>query len=145
MCPSATRTFDARPDQLAEIDDFVAAFGSANALPEPVVFRARVCAAELAANVLEHGGARPEIDKMTVGVSADSASGTLSMTFTDTTAPFDPTRPEAISDLSAGDRVGGRGLKLVQNLSSSRSYRHDGAHNIVRLEFIDRDAAQKGS
>jgi anti-sigma regulatory factor (Ser/Thr protein kinase) len=134
----AARSFDARPDELVAIDDFIIAFGLANGVPDKIVFRARVCIAELAANALEHGRAQPGVDNFEVGIATDGPKA-LKVTFADTTPAFDPTGPEPELDDRDAERVGGRGLKLVHGLPTASRYGHDGHRNIVQLQFLDRD------
>ena len=126
------REFPAAPDAIAAADDFLGDFGKTNAIPERVVFRARVCVAELMANALEHGQASPEADCFTISAEWNGCS-TLDVEYTDTTAPFDPTRHEGTSG-SANE--GGRGLRLMRGLASGSRYHHDGERNRVGLQFL---------
>lgn len=130
------REFPAAPDAIAAADDFLGDFGNTNAIPERVLFRARVCVAELMANALEHGQASPEADRFTISAEWDGCS-TLDLEYTDTTAPFDPTRHEGAPDSAPGSASeGGRGLRLMRGLASGCRYRHDGERNRVGLRFL---------
>lgn len=60
------------------------------------------------------------------------ADGTLVMRFSDTAAPFDPTLARRASDVSS---LGGRGLKLVDSLSSRRRYAREHDRNVLELHF----------
>jgi anti-sigma regulatory factor (Ser/Thr protein kinase) len=128
----AAQEFAAGPDGIAAADAFLIDFGNANGISERVVFRARVCVAELMANALEHGQARPNADKFTVRAEWDGCS-TLDLEFTDPSRPFDPTRPAKAPD---NESAGGRGLLLVQGLATRSQYRHDGEANRVYLQFL---------
>jgi anti-sigma regulatory factor (Ser/Thr protein kinase) len=131
----ATRTFAAGPDGVAAADSFLDEFGHINGVAERVVFRARVCVAELAANVLEHGQAGPDTDSFTVTIGWDGSS-MLDLEFTDTSRPFDPTRPEAVPADLGIETTGGRGLRLLQGLATRSQYRRDGKLNRVNLQFL---------
>jgi anti-sigma regulatory factor (Ser/Thr protein kinase) len=127
----AAQEFAAGPDGMAAADAFLSDFGTANGIEERVVFRARVCVAELTANALEHGRAHPDADKFTISVAWDEGS-TLDLEFADTSNPFDPTRPVRAPD---PESAGGRGLLLVQGLATRSHYRRDGGSNRVHLQF----------
>ena len=130
------REFPAGPDAIAAADDFLGDFGKTNAIPERVLFRARVCVAELMANALEHGQASPDADCFTISAEWNGCS-TLDVEFTDTTAPFDPTRHEGAPDSAPySGSEGGRGLRLMRGLASGSRYRHDGERNRVSLRFL---------
>jgi anti-sigma regulatory factor (Ser/Thr protein kinase) len=132
------------PSGVTAVDDFLANFGNANGIVERLVFRARVCVAELAANAIEHGQARPDEDCFTVTVDWDGRS-TLDVEFTDSSRPFDPTRPEAVPDSFNRERAGGVGLRLLQGLATRSSYHHDGGSNRVRLQFLAADGGAESS
>src|SRR5262249_12314401 len=61
-----TRSYIATPERLAEIDSWIEQAGSAWQLPEEVVFRARVCVAEVLSNLLEHGYSCPDGDDVRI-------------------------------------------------------------------------------
>jgi serine/threonine-protein kinase RsbW len=127
---SETRTFRAAPGDLTEIDRWMEDVGAQWAAAERAMFRARVCIAELVANAMEHGGANPERD--TVTITLQRLGPDIGIEYADTAAPFDPTIPRAPVSSSADDAsLGGRGLKLLQAYALHLSYRHDGKHNIL--------------
>lgn len=128
----AAEEYAAGADGITAVDNFLVDFGLANNVAERAIFRARVCVAELMANALEHGKARPDADRFMVSVDWDGVA-TLDLEFADTSAWFDPTRPVALPDRQT---VGGRGLLLVQRLATSARYHHDGRSNRVHLRFL---------
>ena len=130
----AARTFAAAPEGIAAADAFLRDIGNDNGIPERIVFRARVCVAELAANILEHGQTQSDTNSFTVTVAWDGTE-TLDLEFADTSRPFDPTRPEAVPHDPDCELASGRGLRLVQALPARSRYSHDGKLNRTRLEF----------
>jgi len=138
----AERRFHAQADELAAIDEFISEFGKRHGLSERVVFRARVCVAELAANALEHGGPKGGVDHFMVEMESDG-SATLNLTYADTTAPFDPATPTRELPDVDDNRIGGRGLKIVQNFADALSYRRLGSSNFIRLRFEKRNEGSR--
>jgi anti-sigma regulatory factor (Ser/Thr protein kinase) len=127
---SETRTFRAATSDVAEIDRWMEALGAQWKVAERAMFRARVCVAELVANALEHGGASPERDAVTITLQQYGPD--LGIEYADTTTPFDPTTLSTPSDPHAEDvGLGGRGLRLLHAYASHLSYRHDGRRNVV--------------
>jgi len=123
-----TRSFAATPDRIPELDDWIERTGAAWRVREDVLFRGRVCVAEIAANLLEHGRAEAADEPMTVTLQTDGAA--LEIEVTDGGHAFDPTASSAVTE--APDSLGGRGLRLLRAYAAM-SYRRDGGHNIVRL------------
>jgi anti-sigma regulatory factor (Ser/Thr protein kinase) len=129
---SETRTFRATPAELTELDRWMEHIGAQWAVAERAMFRTRVCIAELVANAMEHGGADPERD--TVTITLHRLEPDIGIEYADTAAPFDPTIPRAPASSAAEDvSLGGRGLQLLQAYASQLSYRHDGKRNVVRF------------
>jgi anti-sigma regulatory factor (Ser/Thr protein kinase) len=58
-----TRSFAAAPDRIVELDNWIERTGAAWRVPEDVLFRGRVCVAEIAANLLEHGARRSKASR----------------------------------------------------------------------------------
>ncbi len=81
----------ATPDGICALDGWIERIGASWRLPGDVVFRARVCVAEVAANLMEHGCTNAEGERMTVVMRADGAA--LDMELRDTGRAFDPTEP----------------------------------------------------
>ena len=133
-----TRSCLADAAHVAELDGWIERTGAAWKIPDDVVFRARVCVAELAANLLEHGRVRPEGDEITVTLR-DNGTG-LEIDVNDTGRAFDPTA-HAGGTTSAGG-LGGRGLRLLRAYAAAMSYRRDGGHNILCLRVAP---AQRGA
>ena len=127
-----TRSFAADPGEVATVDGWIDAVGQGWGLSEKTVFAARLCVAELFANVLEHGKAKPD-DRVTVTLLRRPDG--FGVAFSDTSAPFDPTaavppqQAQSIEDAT----IAGRGLMLVRNYASEMAYRRDADGN--RLTF----------
>ena len=127
-----TRTFVAIPDRVPEIDSWIEEVGSAWRLGEDVVFRARVCVAEILANLLEHGRARSDGDD--VRISLRPSPPALELEISDSGRPFDPTaRAAAAAAARASAAPGGHGLRLVGAYASAMTYRRAGERNILSL------------
>jgi serine/threonine-protein kinase RsbW len=127
---SETRTFRASLSDTAEIDRWMEEIGAQRGIAERVIFRARVCVAELVANAIEHAGASAERDTVTITLQLQGPD--LGIEYADTSAPFDPSTipPAPIASLENAS-LGGRGLRLLHAYASHLTYRHDGARNVV--------------
>jgi anti-sigma regulatory factor (Ser/Thr protein kinase) len=127
-----TRNYIATPDRLAEIDTWIEQAGSAWQLPEDVVFRARVCVAELLANLLEHGRSRPDGDD--IRITLRPIPPALELEIADSGRPFDPTARAAAAAIGpASAALGGRGLRLIGSYASDMSYGRSGRWNVLSL------------
>jgi anti-sigma regulatory factor (Ser/Thr protein kinase) len=128
-----TRIFDAARDDVVKIDEWIETIGRRWGENQRTVFAARLCVAELAANVIEHGGAKPGRDRIIVTL-AKCADG-IAIEFQDSCARFDPTvetiaeRPDTIESAA----INGRGLMLIRAYAKEFAYRHDGTYNRVTL------------
>ena len=123
-----TRTFAADAGEVATVDAWIGAVGQGWGAGEKTVFAARLCVAELFANVLEHGKAEPD-DRVTVTLLRRPDG--LGVAFADTSAPFDPTAavvPEQAQSIETAT-IAGRGLMLLRNYASDLAHRHDAAGN----------------
>jgi anti-sigma regulatory factor (Ser/Thr protein kinase) len=127
-----TLSVAATPDRIAELDAWIERTGASRRVAEDVVFRARVCVAELAANLIEHGGGRAGGDEVTVTLRPDGTA--LEVEVTDTGRAFDPTA--AVAGTTSPDGLGGRGLRLLRAYADAMRYRRDAGHNILRLRVI---------
>jgi anti-sigma regulatory factor (Ser/Thr protein kinase) len=127
-----TRSYIATPDRLADIDGWIEQAGSAWQLPEDVVFRARVCVAELLANLLEHGRSRRDGDDLRITLRPSPPA--LELEIADSGRPFDPTaRAAAAVTRPVSDATGGRGLRLIGSYASDMSYGRVGRWNVLSL------------
>jgi anti-sigma regulatory factor (Ser/Thr protein kinase) len=130
--PAETRSCLANADRISELDGWIERTGASWGMAEDVVFRARVCVAEAAANLLEHGRIRPEGDEITVTLKRIGTG--LELEIRDTGRAFDPTAPVAGTASPGG--LGGRGLRLIRAFSATMRYRRDGGHNILCLRVV---------
>lgn len=130
-----TQTFGISADDIAAIDRWIGTVGGRWGLSERIVFGARLCLAELAANTLEHGGAARGNDRITVAVRR--VGDGIEIEFTDARAAFDPTRiaPAASPHAGVMKPPGGLGLKLIRAYADEVSYRDDGVHNRITLKI----------
>jgi anti-sigma regulatory factor (Ser/Thr protein kinase) len=131
-----TRTFRAEPADISAADDWIEAVAKRWEIGERTQFGARLCVAEIAGNVLEHGASadRPAEFTLTLRRKGDG----LDVEFSDTGRPFDPTanaqRPPTAPTLDKAV-VGGLGLRLLRTYASHITYRHDGTRNHVTLHL----------
>jgi serine/threonine-protein kinase RsbW len=129
-----TRTFAMTRAGVAAIDDWLESIGARWRANERVMFGARLCVAELAANALEHGAAVLREDQMIVTVRSGRLG--IEVEFLDSRAPFDPTvkprAPQQPKSLESADSTG-RGLYLIHRYAEELTYSHDGVHNRVKL------------
>jgi anti-sigma regulatory factor (Ser/Thr protein kinase) len=136
-----TRSFRVTPDEIAAADTWIEEVGRRWGLPEQIAFGARVCVAEIAANVLEHGAAQAEPVQLSVTLRRRDTG--LDVEITDSGRPFDPTTvPQSpLSETIEAAPIGGMGLRLVRSYASELSYRHDGIRNHLTLHFPAPSAA----
>jgi serine/threonine-protein kinase RsbW len=136
-----TRTFGVSSDEVAAIDSWVEQVVTRWGERERTVFRTRLCVAELAANVLEHGISRSDDDHIVVTLR--QLGDGVGVEFLDSCAPFDPTGEIAATKAASIEslRPGGWGLLLVRAYANNLSYCNDGTRNRVTLKVNATDAA----
>jgi serine/threonine-protein kinase RsbW len=138
MSAVETLTFDAARQEADRIDTFIETTGRRWGADPKTIFSARLCVAELFANVIEHGGATSGRDRIIVTL-ARRRDG-IGIEFLDSGAPFDPTafrlaeKPDSI-DAAA---INGRGLRLIRAYAGEFAYRHDGTYNRITLSIAPR-------
>lgn len=111
-------------DHLLRIDHFLQ---SQEGVSKSQSAEARMVLEELVLNAFVHGAAE---ETGGVAFSLEAMANTLVGTVSYDGAPFDPTAPIP-EELFASDQVGGRGLAIIQGLSSHLSYSRDGQRNHV--------------
>jgi anti-sigma regulatory factor (Ser/Thr protein kinase) len=130
-----TRTFQATPEEISAADAWIEEVGRRWGIAERTAFGARICVAEIAANVLEHGAARTESARL--GVTLQRRASGLDVEIIDSGLPFDPTalpeQPPSASIEAA--HIGGLGLRLLRSYASEMTYRHDGVCNRLTLHL----------
>ena len=131
----ATRTFGVSAHAVVAIDDWVLQVATRWGESERTVFRTRLCVAELAGNVLEHGGARSG-DNLIVVTLRHLGDG-IGVEFLDTCARFDPTGEIDATDAASIEslRPGGWGLRLLHAYATDLSYRRERGRNRVALKI----------
>jgi anti-sigma regulatory factor (Ser/Thr protein kinase) len=114
-----TRTFNVTADGVAAMDTWLEHLADRWQLSEKTAFGARLCLAELAANVLEHGTARSSgVDHIIVSI--DRLRDGIEVEFRDSRESFDPTNPPRLPEVR--DNGGGRGLALLQAFARDLTY-----------------------
>ena len=130
--PFQKRTFGVSIGDVTAIDGWAEHVTAQLGVSEQAAFRARVCIAELAANVLEHGICHADNDHIVITI--DGVVDGIKVEFLDTRAAFDPTVKSSgdQSDTSIG---GGRGLLLLHAYADNLSYATDGTYNRVAFRI----------
>jgi len=129
-----TQSFAVTASELGRIDDWIESVGARWKASERTVFGARLCVAELAANVLEHGVADAGPDRITLTLRR--CPDGIEIEFVDQRRPFDPTRRVAAAPATSVDALepGGRGLRLLHAYADALAYRRDGGCNHVTFK-----------
>jgi anti-sigma regulatory factor (Ser/Thr protein kinase) len=126
-----TRTFGVSADDITAIDSWVETVTAHWGESKRTVFGARLCIAELACNVLEHGIVKSGSDHIIVTIR-HLADG-IGVEFMDSRAAFDPTAK--VSATASASKGGGRGLRLLHAYANELSYCNDGTYNRVKLKI----------
>jgi len=132
------RTFAIDAAAVAQVDEWIATVGQRWEVGEQTTFAARLCVAELFANVLEHGAAKPGGGDVIVTLTR-RADG-LGVAFSDPGMPFDPTTavmPEQGNSVASAT-VSGRGLMLLRAYARDLAHHHDGAGNHLTFWVVAR-------
>jgi anti-sigma regulatory factor (Ser/Thr protein kinase) len=130
----ATRKFRAQAVDVKAIDQWIKEV-AARWQGEWAVFRTRVCVAEIAANVVEHGkGDRADAE---IIVTLDPSDAGIDIEIADSGGPFDPTAVEPVPLAHSIEMapIGGRGLRILRTFARDLSYRRDGNFNHVRMHI----------
>jgi anti-sigma regulatory factor (Ser/Thr protein kinase) len=133
-----TRTFGISSGEIGALDCWIEAVGVRWGASARSVFGARLCVAELAANVLEHGIAKADGGPDHITVTLDRCDDEIKIEFVDTRGPFDPTRQVAAAPAANLESVDprGRGLRLLQAYARDLSYSRDGTRNRVTFRIV---------
>ncbi len=129
------RTFGRSPDRVGALDAWVEQVAAHWGKTQGTAFRTRLCIAELAANVVEHGIARSSDDKMVVALYQYHDG--IGIEFLDSCAPFDPTQDTVKTKVESIESMdpGGRGLMLLRAYAENLAYRNDGTCNCVTMKI----------
>jgi serine/threonine-protein kinase RsbW len=131
---SISCAFSANPDGVASADDWIEKLAAQWGVDEKTAFNARLCVAELASNLVMHGGQTGCI-RFTIVLSRNG--GCASVDFYDDGSPFDP-MSEGFSEPGQDDspKIGGLGLHLVRSFSTRMIYTREPGQNHSRLDFF---------
>jgi len=101
--------------------------------------KAGIIADEIISNILRHSGS----PSFGVSVSFDDGSRSVTLSFTDEGAEFNPlSHADPDTALSADDRpIGGLGILMVKNLADEVSYERVGGRNILKAKIIQKAAS----
>jgi len=125
------RTFGVSVCDVTAIDAWIEDVTTRLGVSEKTAFRTRVCVAELASNVLEHGFQPNAGDHITISIA--SANDGVQVEFADTRGAFDPTIKPSTTRFDDLQNGGGRGLVLLHAYAANMDYANDGTYN--RLKF----------
>jgi anti-sigma regulatory factor (Ser/Thr protein kinase) len=133
-----TRTFEVDRDDAGKIDEWIETVGRRWGENQRTIFGVRLCIAELAANVIEHGIAKPGRDRIIVTLTR--CSDGIGIEFLDSRARFDPTSAAVLEQPGSVHSVAtkGRGLMLIRAYAKDLAYRYDGTYNRVTLRIGSR-------
>jgi anti-sigma regulatory factor (Ser/Thr protein kinase) len=124
------RTFGVTVEAITAMDRWIETIAAQWGLSERVAFGVRLCVAELAANVLEHGVARSHEDQIVIRL--DRLRDGIEVEFSDSRECFDPTVARTPVNNTANG--GGRGLLLLQSYASDLTYAADARYNRTRFK-----------
>jgi anti-sigma regulatory factor (Ser/Thr protein kinase) len=132
------RTFGISSGEISALDCWVEAVGVRLGASALSVTGARLCVAELASNVLEHGIAKTDAVPDHITVTLDRCVDGIKIEFVDTRSPFDPTRQVAAAPAASLESADprGRGLRLLQAYARDLSYSRDGTRNRVTFRIV---------
>jgi sigma-B regulation protein RsbU (phosphoserine phosphatase) len=130
-----TRMFRITPAEISAADAWIEDLGRRWGISERATFGARVCVAEIAANVLEHSSSPTTPPEFNVTLRPSGAG--LDVEITDSGDPFDPTTaPESpVPRTIEAAQIGGLGLRLVRSYATNIRYRRDGVRNHLSLHL----------
>jgi anti-sigma regulatory factor (Ser/Thr protein kinase) len=130
-----SRTFGVSVADVGVIDSWIEQVALQWGESERTVFRTRLCVAELAANVVEHGIARSGDDRIVVTLR--HIGDGIGVEFLDSRGPFDPTAAAIAKRTASGESesLGGRGLMLLRAYAKDIAYSNDGTCNRVSLKI----------
>jgi anti-sigma regulatory factor (Ser/Thr protein kinase) len=129
-----SKTFGVSVADVGAIDNWIERIALQWGESERTVFRTRLCVAELAANVVEHGIARSGDDRIVVTLR--HIGDGIGVEFQDSCGPFDPTAEAvALKPPLESEGPGGRGLMLLRAYAKDIAYSNDGTCNRVILKI----------
>ena len=130
-----TRAFDIDRTEVARVDEWIETLGQRWGASQRTIFGARICVAELFANVIEHGNATSGRDRITVTLARRHDG--IDIEFMDTCARFDPTAVAAPVQGNSIESatIGGRGLMHVRAYAKEFTYRYDSSGNRITLRI----------
>jgi anti-sigma regulatory factor (Ser/Thr protein kinase) len=129
-----TQAFHASAADIGEMDRWVEELGVRWGIAERTVFRARVCIAEIAANVLEHGATRPDGDQIIITLRDQAPA--VEVEIADTGRAFNPVTPPAEAEAAGAQSDGGRGLQLLRSYASAIDYKRERDRNILLFRVL---------
>lgn len=125
----------AGPEALSRVADWIRARGDAHALAPALLDRIDVCAAELVANVLEHGLGGAAGAPVRVALIVGEAR--VQLVIDDEAPAFDPLRraPRASARMDES-RVGGWGIAIVRHFAHELDYARTPNGNRLTATFL---------
>lgn len=121
--------------QVPLLGEWIEAIGEEMGLKPDKVFQLNLALEEAVVNVMNY--AYPGQEGMPIIITADDESGALRFVIDDEGVAFDPTQAEEPDlTLSVEERpIGGLGIMLVNQLSTSVEYQRKDNHNILTITF----------
>ncbi|MBI2801550.1 MAG: ATP-binding protein [Gammaproteobacteria bacterium] len=122
--------------ELGKVLDALAARAEALSLPAPLIAKLNLVVEELFLNTMHHG----EFDTpfREVEISLERLAASVRLTYEDSGQPYDPfagVDRRVLTESSAGRRVGGLGVLLVEGLADTACYERLPHRNRIELTF----------
>lgn len=121
--------------QVPLLGEWIESIGEKMSLAPDKVFQLNLALEEAVVNVMNY--AYPEQDNMPITLTADDETGAIRIIIDDEGVAFDPTQAdEPDLTLPVEERpIGGLGIMLVKELSTSVAYQRKDNHNILTITF----------
>jgi anti-sigma regulatory factor (Ser/Thr protein kinase) len=135
---TASHSFPARLECAAEAGTWLRTQAEALRIDPGALYPLEVCLEEVFANLVLHGKAT------FATVRLAQRAGTAQLEIIDDGALFDPTRAaqQQVSGPLADVQIGGLGIGLIHRFATAITYRRDGDHNHLTLDFALTEPSQ---
>lgn len=140
---SKFQIFDAVPDSLEPIRDFIAAFATANNIERKKIFKLSLAVDEIATNIMNYGYPLAGIDDGTIQVSIGYQNKQLKVVLEDHAMPFNPIEkgmptPEDLMKPVEDRPIGGLGIFLARQSVDLFDYEYrEGKNRNIFVVAID--------
>jgi anti-sigma regulatory factor (Ser/Thr protein kinase) len=134
---AATCAIGADVANLRRVAEWLGAIGAARGMGAEALWRLDLCATEVLANVIAHGGAsaRTQAIELRLEVSRQGSSGEASLRISDSGCAFDPCHaPLRLQARTLAEaEPGGQGLVLLRRFADALDYRRSAERNHLTI------------